>query len=1245
PLLRYTDIGSDENDEREGIFQMHELLQLKGNVDRKIAAFHMLGVETEARAKRYIRQNYEAVIASGFGKNPNHRIVIAFNDRGRPTTVEELRAWGEEIRSREFPGQQEIPIILVSDPDVDLDVSSTTYRMTHDRALVPKKIDLHAKRHLLYNHPPENVDPLQHVKIQLQPVINEMLLRIVPFAAEGRKVITVSIDGGSGTGKSTLAEMLVEAAKGNPQFAGYSYAIIGLDYFLRNMYWRKVIEKFIAGKPVTAAELALRDRGETVADFITRTGITPKEKWTNEQEIFAQKEILALLQAIVAFSISDEEVMARDIQDAYIRPEKVHRIESKTFTKPVLIIVDGKFSNLPELLPYYDVAFQMEDHPDRAMSKFEQRTRKYNAASAHISMAFYHLALVPSFNTYAAKISQQVDCIIDLTDDVFTLTANNKGGSIPAANSRAIDALGVAAFWGALGIILGLVAGQSWEIPLLVIAGWNLIKAIDMIHAFSTGPEATRAPPFTTPMARNDQGKASLHPAAIRLVISNAVYGFHEGLHNRLAKLPILLQEFIIHSIDFLGLALNPQELVPGKKKQDPTIGLAIMALVSFALAFIIYQGPDFIPAVLAQAKHLFALARPELVNLLNAFLGVNLFWFFWQAAGYLINRVLIKAGFRAATVTQHSTRSYQQMIEQAMDEVLAGKPELTAPQRNVLRERLDLLVMQHYGNNQSAKYQVTTLLFMPFLKLIQRYSPAAYPFVSLLTRLIGDIVDLVLILPVLYKFALRYGFIRFGFANMILNQQVTLSSEELAYLAKQALGKDSIRQKISLGRVLDAKLIKTLRKYDGSRRQKISIYLLATIGAFYALASTRVLLKLISAKLVQPLIIILFPVAFLGTPLFTIPAITILGIPILTAAMPISVSMVLSAFLVVLILDLLNGARLWHSFRMNKEERGSLYAGLTSLVELFEGVEGMVLVNSEIEAAINFSTGVGQALDNSIGNLIGVPLNNMLISPGKLVSSPVLVMERWVYGAQGYKSIGDAVWDPIEHLFGRVVLGRDDFELGQAIYGLGKGLAGRQDLPETLKESESMIQMLARRAYLDLAGIDTGKFNTPEALAIFIMAKNPQLLSGVNNDNYVEIREKLLANGVPNEAVDAVMLGMMDPESIFIATFVFNIQAEADKGRMDAAEVAQQLTRLDQNLSEQILFFLSPEVSDAIIREMVRIQSAEPAQPAATVTPTPEPTITETPQTTEQPQSTPVTVSGSERGLGRTDLGYVFVD
>ncbi|MFA6358365.1 MAG: HEAT repeat domain-containing protein [Candidatus Omnitrophota bacterium] len=118
--------------------------------------------------------------------------------------------------------------------------------------------------------------------------------------------------------------------------------------------------------------------------------------------------------------------------------------------------------------------------------------------------------------------------------------------------SRAIDALLIAVFWISSGIILGLAAGLVWSVPLFINAAWNLIKAIDIIQAFLRNPKESRAPPLTTAIANNINGNITLHPLSNNLIIYSPK--FHEELHNRLTKLPLILQEFIIHSIDFVGL-------------------------------------------------------------------------------------------------------------------------------------------------------------------------------------------------------------------------------------------------------------------------------------------------------------------------------------------------------------------------------------------------------------------------------------------------------------------------------------------------------------------------------------------------------------------------------------------------------------------------------------------------------------------------------------------------------------------
>ncbi|MFA4934191.1 MAG: hypothetical protein WC574_07175, partial [Candidatus Omnitrophota bacterium] len=118
--------------------------------------------------------------------------------------------------------------------------------------------------------------------------------------------------------------------------------------------------------------------------------------------------------------------------------------------------------------------------------------------------------------------------------------------------SRALDALAVAVVWSGIGLAVGLSIGFIWVTPLFIVSAWNLIKAIDIIQAFLRSSKESRAPPLSTPIAQNNNRTITLNPASSKLIIYNPLA--HEQLHSNLSGLPAFLQEFIIHTIDFIGL-------------------------------------------------------------------------------------------------------------------------------------------------------------------------------------------------------------------------------------------------------------------------------------------------------------------------------------------------------------------------------------------------------------------------------------------------------------------------------------------------------------------------------------------------------------------------------------------------------------------------------------------------------------------------------------------------------------------
>jgi hypothetical protein len=216
PLIRYTDLGSEENNAVEGAQEMHRFFQL--NAQRKLHLFFLIGAEEEKRVRHYMRQNYQMLRQYRFGTNPNHRLTYAVIQRGeygRVLTIQELQRISQEI-GREEGFSQFLDTALIQDPDIDLNVSSTYYRNTQDPAFVPKIVDEFAKKNGYYGHTP--IDPLTgkpvtdsqegYFRMRVGAIARAMAGQIhdcLKRALPGNTAL-VSVDGGSGSGKTTLAQ-------------------------------------------------------------------------------------------------------------------------------------------------------------------------------------------------------------------------------------------------------------------------------------------------------------------------------------------------------------------------------------------------------------------------------------------------------------------------------------------------------------------------------------------------------------------------------------------------------------------------------------------------------------------------------------------------------------------------------------------------------------------------------------------------------------------------------------------------------------------------------------------------------------------------------------------------------------------------------------------------------------------------------------------------------------------------------
>jgi nicotinic acid mononucleotide adenylyltransferase len=152
PLFRYTDLGSEPDNSREGADELHRYFSL--NQDRAVHLYYLVGAENRERVSKYSGQQYRAAKRHGFGRNPKHRLTIAWIQRGQygaQISEGELAALSDRAReSAGYPAQ--IPFALVQDSHIDLGASSTQYRDSHDPVIVPSAIDRYARTHSLYGY-------------------------------------------------------------------------------------------------------------------------------------------------------------------------------------------------------------------------------------------------------------------------------------------------------------------------------------------------------------------------------------------------------------------------------------------------------------------------------------------------------------------------------------------------------------------------------------------------------------------------------------------------------------------------------------------------------------------------------------------------------------------------------------------------------------------------------------------------------------------------------------------------------------------------------------------------------------------------------------------------------------------------------------------------------------------------------------------------------------------------------------
>jgi uridine kinase len=382
---------------------------------------YLLGIESQQRVKRYLGQQYKAAKKHNLGGSTNHQVTIGWIQRGEygaKITEKELAVLSAEARTATgYRGR--LHSVLVQDPHIDLQVSSTYYRNTHDAAIVPSVIDEHARGHGFYGHPP--IDPRtgkpydyteeEHFRIRLRPVTESIANQVVRISERiGRgKTLVIGIDGPSGSGKTTIGQEVAKFLG----LRGYESVQVSFDIFMRSKRWRSAMEKRVLGQSLTEQECAC------LGEMLVKT--QPTNVYRDEEVFWDADAREAFVRRIDQFRRSGETQTTLVVHDGYDRLTKNMQDFTYEIEAGMVIIIDGKYCNREELCPCYDIHYRLYDNPDRTKAKFEMRTRSLSPATADNQMRFYDVGLVPSYWAYAERTGEVIDWIVDLRGDDWRL--------------------------------------------------------------------------------------------------------------------------------------------------------------------------------------------------------------------------------------------------------------------------------------------------------------------------------------------------------------------------------------------------------------------------------------------------------------------------------------------------------------------------------------------------------------------------------------------------------------------------------------------------------------------------------------------------------------------------------------------------------------------------------------------------------------------------------------------------------
>lgn len=250
--------------------------------------------------------------------------------------------------------------------------------------------------------------------VRLHNLAGETSGRIVERIGETGGI--VSLDGMTGTGKSTFALMLQKRVG---LLANCDVDVFGLDMFLLDKVSRDAINKSVLGQPLSEEEKATLTR---LLEQGALPGFQIGLPWSGNEYMFRNGEIRDFLDRLR--DLIDRQEWEADIPvelaGVYDQSRRATSAQ-KTITIPKasspgkkrVFIVESLYSNREDFQDVYDLKVRLLISPETSLERYVSRSVKRSGFVSEVDQKKYDSFILPSFLTYDQRTRGAMDLMID----------------------------------------------------------------------------------------------------------------------------------------------------------------------------------------------------------------------------------------------------------------------------------------------------------------------------------------------------------------------------------------------------------------------------------------------------------------------------------------------------------------------------------------------------------------------------------------------------------------------------------------------------------------------------------------------------------------------------------------------------------------------------------------------------------------------------------------------------------------